>query len=199
MVERSEAEAAENPYQPPRSAATHPKDISLDEIRFHRTKQNLRHGQSHHLIRCRPYAVTLVSVAMIVFSLIVFSYTVYAVGNSWALAVMPVLLGMSALAYQSVIAKPSKATSDRMAECGLVQGADVSISPIDDFVVVKTHSSQQDETLKWKRNEIKSYRTPLGLMVVPETYVFLFLPRKGQFDPVTYQAIKQMFAKRRSD
>jgi hypothetical protein len=189
-------EPSANPYQPPRSATAHPSDISIDEIRFHLTKQNLRHGLSHHLIRCRPYAVTLVSVAMIVFSLAVFTYTVYLVGNSWALAVMPILLGLSALAYQSVVAKASRATSDRMAECGLVQGADVNISPSEDFIIVKTHSSKQDETLRWKRDEIKTYPTTLGFMIVPETYVFLFLPRKGQFDSVTYQAIKQLFKKR---
>ncbi|QDT09953.1 hypothetical protein [Planctomycetes bacterium K23_9] len=188
--------SAINPYQPPQSPTSRIDGVPIDEIRFVLSNRNLRHGQSHHLIRCRPWAVSLVSVVMIGISLVAFSYAVFFVGSFAALLLMPLLMGVSAWAYQVVIRQPQRATEQRMAECGLVAGAHVKVEPHPDHLIVETSNAADIKTVRWNRSVVKRYRTPLGLMIVPEPFVFLFLPSRGQFDRLTFQSILELFPHR---
>lgn len=185
--------SAINPYQPPETPTSRLDGVPIDEINFRLSKRNLRHGQSHHLIRCRPWAVGGVSVFMISISLVVFSYAVLFVGSMAALLLMPIVMTLSALAYQSVIRKAQRLTEERMCQCGLVADADVKIIPHPDHLMVETISENNVKTVRWERSEVKRYRTPMGLMIVPEPYVFLFLPSRGQFDRITFQSILELF------
>ncbi|NND96764.1 MAG: hypothetical protein HKN47_05475 [Pirellulaceae bacterium] len=184
--------ASINPYQPPDTLSELVDVPPVESIVFQLTERNLNHGQSHHLIRCRPYPVVVVSLVMIAVSLVVFSYAVMFFGPVWALLIMPVLLAISALSYGAVIREPKRKTQQRMRECSLVAGAVVTIQVEPDEWIVRA----DDVTLRWQREQIKHYQTPRGLMIVPEKYVFLFLPRRGQFDRATYRSIVNLFPKK---
>ena len=112
-----------NPYQPPTATSVDEPTTLAEGFSFRLTRQNLRYGQSHHLIRCRPIQVTLVSIAMIAVSLVIFSYCVYLLGPEFVLVALPIWMGISALAYTAVTRQPKEATEQRMADCGLVEGA----------------------------------------------------------------------------
>ena len=133
--------------------------------------------------------VIVVSIAMIAISLVTFSYAVWAMGPTSALSVMPILLLFSAVAYLAVIKEPRRLTEQRMANCGMVTGAEVRVDVDEETLVAQIG----DQTVKWPRDKITHYRTPRGLMLVPETFVYLFLPSRGQFDKQTYRAISKLF------
>ena len=126
---------------------------------------------------------------MIAISLAIFSYCVYLTGPMYALVVMPVLLALSAWAYLAVINVPKKLTQERMDECGLIDGVVVTVQADGDHLTANVG----EKTVSWSRDAIKRYRTPQGLMIVPEQYVFLFLPRRGQFDRATFKSIMALF------
>ena len=185
--------SAINPYQPPPSGSSSPAELNAFEFRL--TKRNLNYGQSHHLLRCRPVAAIVVSLIMIVISVVLFSYAVFLLGPVAALGLMPLLLGGAAVAYLWVMREPKLRTQERMNECGLLDGGFVTIHVEPDELVADI----EGVATRWPRENIKRYQTPRGLMIVPEQYVYFFLPRFGQFDRPTYRAIANLFPNKKSE
>ena len=122
----------------------------------------------------------------------ILAYNYY--GARYALVSLPFALAASAIAYIAVIARSRRRTNARLQELGLAVSSEVSMRIADERLFVDTPGAL--EPMSWPIDEVSSYRTPRGTMVVMEKYAFVFLPRFGKVHRSAYKQFTKELKKR---
>ena len=181
---------AVNPYQPPTTAIASAIDVDDDGIRFFTTEANLRFAESHFVLRLHPVRLIIVSLLLIAASSVVmvssqfFGTIVFGISS---IAVMVI----SALVYLASVFRTKLKLRQRWSNHGLQDGTISSVAIEDDDFVLKSPSG----VFRWPIESTKTYRTRKGLMISPEPLLCVFVPKKNQSAPPSYDDLQSRLGK----
>ncbi len=174
-----------NPYQPPPTAGAIPFDVGDGEVCFYTTDANLRFAESHFVLRLHPLRLIIVSLVLIAVSSMVMIISVMQGTEVFAVSSVVAMI-VSALVYLASVYQTKLRLRRRWEEHGLLDGSISSVSIDQNQLVLQSPAG----VFRWPIATIKTYRTRKGLMISPEPLLCLFVPKKNQSPPESFDELQ---------
>ena len=178
-----------NPYAPPASVVDDSEDLQIPrEIHFQIESEHQNYAERHFLLHQHSGGLTLLSVVAI------FGGTATTVFLSMR-GILPIIMGQAILAgltsmvYLGIVAKSKLAARAKMRKYGVTAGIHcrLRIQPEDNLLVI--HASGSEWT--WPLSNTSLCGTLRGLIICPEPFLYLFLPKDTDFEVCSAKAFRR--------
>lgn len=178
-----------NPYQPPSELAGE-RDLLRDgtEVAFRVDARQLRYATDQYLLHWHPKRLLFGSLAMIFVSFAcLFGSVEYGI-VSFVPTLISVMLG-SAGVYSLLVLQTRRRIQHRVREHGFDKGEVMTLQ----FDADRCKLDHAGRTYTWPRDQIRTYRSRRGLLICPEPFLFVFVPKKSEFQAGSYnQFVKRI-------
>lgn len=172
-----------NPYQPPIEPTDSIDLAAPTRVRYALTSRTLhRHAEAHYLLHHHSSRLLFGSLAMISISAAaIFRSVTFHLGTF-----LPTLIGVmlvSALVYSAMIHRTKIRIRKRQDRLGLSGNETMVLDVNSDELRLQT----PEKTYRWKNEGIKIHKTKRGLLIRPEPFTYLFVPKASDFDLPSYR------------
>ena len=184
-----------NPYQPPGEI---PSDQAVDldaevSVEFESTQANRQHAIDQYLLHWHPHRLLWTSLLMIGAStLLFFRMAQY---GSWSILVAGPAVGIVAgVIYRLLVRHSKRRIRQRLSDSGLDVDGPMTLN--NDATEVRLVTPDQE--FSWPNEQVKAYTSEVGLLLCPEPLMFVFVPKKSDFQTVDYKRFVTMIKSRTS-
>ncbi|MFG0261531.1 MAG: hypothetical protein ACF788_03995 [Novipirellula sp. JB048] len=176
-----------NPYQPvvPPSDAT--QHVDDQDVYFSVTRSQWRFAESQFLLNRYAYRLSFLSLVMIVGAVAAIVMVLAHFPSPLSFVVVLLAsMGLSTCLYLAMLHHAKVRLRQRQIEHGLQRDVPCSIRLDSDRLWLSTPLG----IYVWQRAGLKTYRTRKGLLVCPEPFLFVFLPKASDFQNGDYKAFR---------
>ena len=181
----------ENPYEPPRVTTGNHEAPDAIFGEYHLTKRNVSAAESHFLVLSRPGLLLFVSFICIAIA-IGLVVVVSRVADRFVGITLVVGMLVSAGIYLLSIYPTRKRVRQAMRAYGLLHAVHYQLV-VDQTTTRVTVGS---DTWVWQNDRIKVHSFSGGLLLRPETDVFLLLPKHGHFNVANFRELRNVLQTR---
>lgn len=174
-----------NPYAPV-EVVNGPLDDEATEITFRLTKSAMRHGVDHYLLHWHPLRLLLSSLAMIFASAAAFVWSMTR-GMITFQATLVITLSVSTVIYLALVHRSKMKIRAKLREHGLITNTSCTVAAEDDEMVLKSSNGEH----RWPKKEVQVYRTPRGMILCPDVFLFVYVPRRNNSPKAAYRALRE--------
>ncbi|EMI22736.1 membrane protein [Rhodopirellula maiorica SM1] len=177
-----------NPYQP---VMTPENSVVADvdgDVHFAASQSQLRFAESQYLLRQHSFRLFFGSLAMIACSMIAIALILWRFPNpfSFVAALIGTMVVSSGL-YLAMVHKAKMKIREQLRTHGLVQDYQCTIRLDPDQVVLTSPLG----VYAWRNAKVKVYRTRKGVLLCPEPFLFVFVPKTSNFIDASYNEFRK--------
>jgi hypothetical protein len=180
-----------NPYQPPQSAVGEIDLSAPTQVSFQLNRRLRRHAEAQYLLHWRPKLMLFSSLAMILVSCIAILVSFISIPESFPAVFLAALL-ISAAIYLALVHHAKRQVRRRQYDHGLTTGEMISLESDS----ARTTLLAGGQRYVWPNDQLSVYATPRGLLICPEPFLYLFIPKKSSFQLESYKQFAKLITSR---
>lgn len=174
-----------NPYRPTVAAVAEPLEDVATEVTFRVTRGTLRHAVDHYLLRYLTFRLASVSIVLIGLSGLAITWSA-TVSRPLSLVVTAACLAITTAVYLGMTRSAKRKMRQRFGRLGLRENIFASVRIDDDDFVLQV----DDDVHRWPIAKVQNLRTHSGMLLSPEPLVAIFVPRRNESHPTTFQTLR---------
>ncbi len=181
-------DAKPNPYQPPSIGGGNPDSSGPTEVTFQLTRPLRRHAEANYLLHWHPNRLLFGSLGLIALSVAVMIFS-FRFSSAAFLPTLAGVMAMSAAIYGLLVRQTKVHVRRRLQEHGLSNEEPITLTSD----ARQTRLVSSTGTYVWPNQRLSIYRTRRGLLICPEPYLFVFVPKRAEVPFGSYkQFVKVM-------
>ena len=165
------------------------------DVHFCSSQSQLRFAESQFLLRQHSFRLFFGSLAMIVCSMFAIALILWRFPNPFSfVAALVGAMVISGCLYLAMVHRTKMKIRDQLRTHGLVQDYQCTIRLNPNQVVLTSPLG----IYTWANANVKVYRTRKGVLLCPEPFLFVFVPKTSTFKDASYSEFRKRLFDRRT-
>ena len=175
-----------NPYRPPAQVEA-VAEARHGGVQFHISNRLLRHGEAQYLLHWCGRRLLFGSLIMIAASAIVASITAaFFTRTAFTISIFASITA-STLIYLALVHREKGQIRKNLLRLGLLNGTECSVEFVENQLVLRSANG----IFHWPRHCIKSYQTRMGILLNPESLVYVMVPKRDGSSAAAYKILRE--------